>query len=615
MLRINRMKFLWSPGMRSFTSTARLFALCVLISLAGQTAHAKSWPGFTDSSYFAEQTRMMQIDPGVRLRIIAPIAPYIEHTKPTRVVFFATPNGNTIDQTLGMQMTGGVDWHYDIQHIAAQHRLYRKANLRENLVLVCLQADIKSWPAWRKKHENNAALIRDIVAQVLDAIPLEDLTVTLASHSGGGSFMFGFINGSETIPDWIDRFIFLDSNYGYDDDDGHGDKFIRWLAGDDQRRLVVVAYDDREIRYKGKKVVSPTGGTYRATHRMLERFKREGAVNDNKIAGFDIYQVLDGRAHLLIHSNPENVILHTRMVGEMNGFLYGLALDTPEKYAHSVLRGPRAYMQWVQPLAFDRMSAEDFQEMQGMGVIGSIPPRPADAPSGRDFMLSVADMSPSEREVAIKAELLRGNIPDFLRRFVTIHTRAKVADDSEVSATFEVSPDYLSIGSDDDFVRVPMTPMTAQAVAEVFGCTLPTRKMVNDIYDQAPVKLAPLPLTEDRQSVPTFLQHNGLIKWQRDEYDMDGLVAGIKKDVVITNRLQEKPNRVAIYGWHRLNGNPIQPLYTGHVDTYVDYSHGVRLIYNTLRVADETSTIEAVLADPDLAALLSDEGVINEPRY
>ena len=128
-------------------------------------------------------------------------------------------------------------------------------------------------------------------------------------------------------------------------------------------------------------------------------------------------------------------------------------------------------------------------------------------------MKSVAELSPTEREAAIRDELLSGNVPAFLRRFVAIHTRSKISDDSELSVTYEVAPDYLCVGSDEDYVRVPMTPMTAQAVADSFGCTLPTRKMVNDIYDQAQVKLSPLPLTEDRTTVTTFLQHNGLIDW------------------------------------------------------------------------------------------------------
>ena len=586
--------------------------VCLLILFCACQVSADVWPGFEQSPFFNEQTKEFHFESGVRLLIIAPMPGRIDPNKPGRVVFFATPNGNTIEQTLGARMTDGLDWHYDIQHIAAQHRLYQQANKRENLVLVCLQSDIKSWPSWRGKNENNAELIRGIVSDVLAVIPFENPTVTLASHSGGGSFMFGFVNGSDAIPDWVDRFIYLDSNYGFSVEDGHGDKFIKWLADDAGRRLIVVAYDDREITYKGKKVVSPTGGTYRATHRMLDRFVKDGEIIAHKVGEFKAYDALNGRARLLINPNPGNIILHTRMVGEMNGHLYGMALDTPEDDSFGDIGSPRAYMQWVQPYPYDRV---DVPSTNDAGL--TIPPRPADAMAGRAFMKSVADLPTAERDEAIRKELLRGNVPDFMRHFVAIHTRSKIADDSEMSAMYEVSPDYLCVGSDDDFVRVPVTPMTAQTVADAFGCVLPTRKMVDDIYDQAPVKLAPLPLTEERESVTSFLQHNGLIEWQREESaaPLGELTAGTKKDVVITNKLKERPNGVAIYGWHRLNGKAIQPLTTVHINTYVDYSHGIRLVKQTMRVGEEEKPVAEVLADSSLSPLLSDEGTIGTPHY
>ena len=78
--------------------------------------------------------------------------------------------------------------------------------------------------------------------------------------------------------------------------------------------------------------------------------------------------------------------------------------------------------------------------------------------------------------------MLRGNVPDFLRSFQKITVKAKDATGREHTATFEVMPDYLAVGSDADFVRVPMTPMTAARIADAFGCALPTRKVVDEVY-------------------------------------------------------------------------------------------------------------------------------------
>ena len=96
---------------------------------------------------------------------------------------------------------------------------------------------------------------------------------------------------------------------------------------------------------------------------------------------------------------------------------------------------------------------------------------------------------------------------------------------------------------------------------------------------------------------------------------LGALVAGIKKDVVITNRLGEKPNRLAIYGWHKLDGTPIQPLTIVHKDTYVDYSHGVRLMKRTVIVDGKPWDVRHVLHAADLCRLLSDEGPVSWPGY
>lgn len=230
-------------------------------------------------------------------------------------------------------------------------------------------------------------------------------------------------------------------------------------------------------------------------------------------------------------------------------------------------------------------------------------------------MKRLAQVTRAQREEVMLKEIEAGNTPAFLSKFVTIRVSGIDAKGKFHTAAYEVSPDYLSVGTDKDFARVPLTPMAAQPLADFFKCSLVTCKMVDQIYKQADVKLEPKPMTKDRETVETFIEHNRIIEEQRAGRRLGALVAGIKKDVVITNRLQERPHRVAIYGWHLLDGKPIQPLTTVHVDWYVDYSHGIRLVKRQMTVDGEKRDLWDVLKDPDLCFLVSDEGPIAAPHY
>jgi hypothetical protein len=241
-----------------------------------------------------------------------------------------------------------------------------------------------------------------------------------------------------------------------------------------------------------------------------------------------------------------------------------------------------------------------------------LPPRPSDAPKGAEFARSISGLPMMEREEAILAEVRKGNVPAFLRTFVPVGATL-----GDVKATYFVAPDYLAVGSDDDYFLTPITPGTAQKVADLLDCTLPTPKMVDDIYAAATVKLAPSPIppTPAMTTVPVFLQHNEMVLAQRKGEPRGGLVAGHKKDVVIANKVFATTGKVAIYGWHRAVGKPIQPLYTGHTAAWVDYSHGIRLIRRRMMVDGREKTVDEVLADPGLAGLLSLEGVMPRTRY
>ena len=245
----------------------------------------------------------------------------------------------------------------------------------------------------------------------------------------------------------------------------------------------------------------------------------------------------------------------------------------------------------------------------------SLPPRPALAKTGSEFYKSVFELDREQREDLAKTELLRGNVPPFLRAFTSIRTSITTATGRRIEAVYFVLPDYLSIGSETDFARIPLTPMAAQAIADSLHCFLPTRKIVDDVYRAAVVKLEPVPMYALRDSAVTMYQHNLIIEGQRRL--RRGLIAGIKKDVVISGQISRdpKPDRVAIYGWHKTDGTPIQPLHTGHVNWYVDYSHGIRLVYRTIYVDGKPMDYIDVLKNDALKGLLCDEADCDFYRY
>jgi len=243
----------------------------------------------------------------------------------------------------------------------------------------------------------------------------------------------------------------------------------------------------------------------------------------------------------------------------------------------------------------------------------NLPPRPEGAMTGKQFIDSTKGMDRKQREAAILKEIQQGNVPDFARQMREIQVNS-----NGHSGTLRVMPDYLAIGSNDDFVRIPMDPKTAQKIADQTGTSLPTTKMVDDIYKQADTRLTPQPLPPGAQMMSNdyYQRHNNMVEQQMAQRGAEHglLTAGHQKDVVISNRLTQHPDRVAIYGWHQQNGKPIQGLSTVHENSYADYSHGVRLVGGTMLVDGQERPVSEVLQDPALAGLISNEGALRDPR-
>lgn len=248
-----------------------------------------------------------------------------------------------------------------------------------------------------------------------------------------------------------------------------------------------------------------------------------------------------------------------------------------------------------------------------------IPTRDLNAVTGSDFIKNNMNLTGIPRNKNIVSEFLSGNIPDFLRKF----TPVTVTEGSN-SIIYLVMSDVLSIGSDTDYVRMPMDPHMAQTIADKYDCTMPTRKMVNDIWKASANKLEPKPwgppYDQTMMTTQRINDHNTRVQNQLNSLSLDytKLTSGHKKDVILSNQVApNNPNkRVVIYGFIKLDGTPIQQLNaTSHLDLYFDYSHSIRMICNDVIINDKPMRIQDIFSDPKLSSLISDEGPLTFQRY
>ncbi len=115
------------------------------------------------------------------------------------------------------------------------------------------------------------------------------------------------------------------------------------------------------------------------------------------------------------------------------------------------------------------------------------PVRATDAVSGTTFAEQIADLPDHERYAATRDALLSGNVPSFLRSLVPV-TLVGGPSAAATTITVFVTRDYLSVGGDDDFVPMPLDFVGAAEVASALGFGLPTRRIVDAIYNAADVQ-------------------------------------------------------------------------------------------------------------------------------
>jgi N-acetylmuramoyl-L-alanine amidase len=293
------------------------------------------------------------------------------------------------------------------------------------------------------------------------------------------------------------------------------------------------------------------------------------------------------------------------------------------------------------------------REVKGMRSCPAVPPlcmrpRPAQALPGSEAIRLPAiwgEREPTgrggwaQRDEALLEQIVGGNLPEFLRRFVPVTVNSA---DGRHSITYHVMPDYVAVGSDADHVSVPLGGPMAERLADALGCILPTAKMVWDIHQQAVhVPLEPRNYAGAKDQATKLKQAS---TWAYEEYSRaiqrsieralaaagkarGALVAGHRKDVVIGTDLPAQRDKLLFFGgWlrNRRKDGSWQAVLQGrdggfgqtgpHFAFYADYSHGVRLVSRAVTVDGQARDIGTVLKDKELCGMLLHGGPLDLHR-
>jgi hypothetical protein len=275
----------------------------------------------------------------VKITIDAP--PRLNKNRETVLVLYALPNGNTTEQTMGKKLLANDDWHYDIQHIKAQ-TVFVRSRLKENIIVAYLENSYKSWPLWKQKHA-----YKKEIQHIIDTLKglCNPAFIYLNGHSGGGSFIFGYLEGVEKIPAIVRRINFLDSDYGYDST--YFPKLKNWLRENKKAALTVFAYNDSIALYNGKPVVSEKGGTWYRSHLMMRHFENDNRFSQTRNDSLLFYESSNWQIAFFFKTNPDRKIFHTQQV-ELNGFIHSMLYKTKKENEGYEYFGPRAYSRFIE---------------------------------------------------------------------------------------------------------------------------------------------------------------------------------------------------------------------------------------------------------------------------
>lgn len=233
---------------------------------------------------------------------------------------------------------------------------------------------------------------------------------------------------------------------------------------------------------------------------------------------------------------------------------------------------------------------------------------PADFASLPPDLPFTATTRSASRDNLVVNDMLYGRIPSRLLDWKDINYTVKIKE-RLVFCTISVSPDWLGLGSNAFYLRIPLHPKLFQQVADCYDAMLCTSVAVDAIHNaNVATRVLMKGLTphrgETRNSTRLWRLSNSFIESAR--LGNLGLVSDGKKDVIVGPRQVRNRGKVCIYGAWKASGK-WQEISTVHVASYIYYSQCARLMRKVMMVDGKEYAVEDIAKSAELWPCIVEE--------
>ena len=224
---------------------------------------------------------------------------------------------------------------------------------------------------------------------------------------------------------------------------------------------------------------------------------------------------------------------------------------------------------------------------------------------GSSIFLELDNRLGTLREDQIYSLAAMGCVPTFLRQWLELPVSF-----GSLSGTIYVLPDYFCLGTNEDYLYVPMGALNAERVGALFNARLPTKRLVQLMYNQGRKQVA------QPWGAPYDGSMSHTSRWPKQTFRVrDALNAqagelteGHFKSIITSKRTMDNEGKMlGFWGWFDKAGKPIQGDSQAHGAGYCDYSHGAHYIANEMVLDGQLLDVGEVLRHRDYYRVISDE--------